>query len=61
MRREFEKAKDIATRRVREALNYALKRRAGLEVFLSDPEVQMDTNHLERANRPVRIGQKNWM
>ena len=31
------------------ALHYARERRAGLEVFLSDPDVSLDRNHLERA------------
>ena len=32
------------------ALNYALERRSGLEVFLDDPEVAIDTNHLRDHN-----------
>ena len=43
------------------ALNYALKRRAELSVFLTEPEVAIDTNHLERAIRPVALGRKNWL
>ena len=43
------------------ALIYAHKRRAALEVFLADPDVPIDTNHLERALRPIPIGRKNWM
>jgi hypothetical protein len=35
------------------ALAYARERRAGLEVFLADPDVPMDTNHLERALRVI--------
>ena len=31
------------------ALNYVLSREASLTVFLEDPDVQPDTNHLERA------------
>jgi transposase len=42
------------------ALNYARERRAGLEVFLSDPDVSPDTNHLERALRVIPMGRKNW-
>lgn len=38
------------------ALIYAHKRRAALEVFLADPEVPIDTNHLERALRPIPLG-----
>jgi transposase len=43
------------------ALNYALERREGLQVFLVDPEVPIDTNHVERAIRPITLGRKNWL
>ena len=43
------------------ALNYVLKREASLNVFLEDPGVQPDTNHLERALRPIPLGRKNWL
>src|SRR5690554_947710 len=43
------------------ALNYALSREASLMVFLKGPDVQPDTNHLERALRPIPMGKKNWM
>jgi transposase len=43
------------------ALSYALKRRAELSVFLADADVAIDTNHIERAIRPIAIGRKNWM
>ena len=43
------------------ALNYALERRPGLEVFLDDPGVAIDTNHLERALRPIPLGKRNWL
>ena len=42
------------------ALAYAMKREQALKVFLSDPEVPMDTNHLERALRVIPMGRKNW-
>ncbi|WP_031599582.1 transposase domain-containing protein, partial [Ferrovum myxofaciens] len=35
-------------------------REAGLRVFLNDPEVPPDTNHLERALRVIPMGKKNW-
>ena len=44
-----------------QAAEYALKREAALKVFLSDPDVPIDTNHLEREIRPVALGRKNWM
>jgi transposase len=44
-----------------QALGYVRERRLGLEVFLSDPEVPMDTNHLERALRVIPMGRRNWL
>jgi hypothetical protein len=43
------------------ALGYARSRVEELQVFLSDPEVPIDTNHLERALRPIPMGRKNWL
>lgn len=43
------------------ALAYAREREAGLKVYLDDPEVAMDTNHLERGLRPVPMGRRNWL
>jgi len=43
------------------AANYALERQEALTVFLENPNVPIDTNHLERQIRPVAIGRKNWL
>jgi hypothetical protein len=43
------------------AAAYALERKAGLEVFLGNPAVAIDTNHLERTLRPIPMGRKNWL
>lgn len=43
------------------ALKYAMSRRASLQVFLSDPDVPIDTNHLERGLRPIPMGKKNYL
>ena len=43
------------------ALNYIRERRDGLAVYLDDPDVPIDTNHLERALRVIPLGRKNWM
>lgn len=43
------------------AASYACERRTELSVFLSDPAVPLDTNHLERALRVVPMGRKNWL
>ena len=42
------------------ALNYVRERRLGLEIFLTDPDVPMDTNHLEHNLRAIPMGRKNW-
>ena len=46
---------------LRKALNYMLQRETSLRVFLEDPEVPMDTNHLERALRPIPMGRRSWL
>ncbi len=43
------------------AAAYALERKKGLEVFLSHPDVPLDTNHLERPLRVIPMGRKNWL
>ncbi len=43
------------------ALKYVMKRQVSLQVFLSDPDVAIDTNHLERALRPIPMGRRNWL
>lgn len=40
---------------------YALSREKELSVFLSDPDVPLDTTHLERALRVVPMGRRNWL
>lgn len=44
-----------------QALAYVRERRAGLEVFLTDPDVPIDTNHLERALRVIPMGRRSWL
>lgn len=43
------------------ALAYVAEREAALRVFLERPDVQMDTNHLERALRVIPLGRKNHL
>lgn len=43
------------------AVKYALSRTAELRVFLADPDVQPDTNHLESALRTIPMGRRNWL
>ncbi len=43
------------------ALAYVTKREAALRIYLNDPEVPMDTNHLERALRVIPMGRRNWL
>lgn len=44
-----------------EAACYALKRKNELKVFLEDPDVSIDTNHIERGLKPIPMGRKNWL
>jgi transposase len=51
----------LPSNRLTQALNYARERREALQVFLDDPDVAADTNHLERALRVIPMGRKNWL
>ena len=43
------------------ALAYVFERQSQLRVFLSNPDVPIDTNHLERALRVIPMGRKNYL
>lgn len=58
--RQFERQGLLPSNPFVQALAYARERRVGLEVFLTDPDVPIDTNHLERALRAIPMGRKNW-
>jgi len=59
--RQLQRADLTSSNPFTKTLAYVRERRAGLEVFLSDPDVPLDTNHLERALRVIPMGRKNWM
>ena len=42
------------------ALKYLGEREHSLRVFLADPTVPLDTNHVERGLRCIPMGKKNW-
>jgi len=44
-----------------EAVRYALARWTGLTRFLTDGRIELDTNPVERAIRPVSLGRKNHL
>ena len=43
------------------ALKYVSKREQSLREFIENPEIQIDTNHLERGLRPIPMGKKAWL
>jgi hypothetical protein len=59
--RQFERQSFTPTHPFIQALVYAKTRRLGLEVFVTDPDVPIDTNHLERALRVIPMGRKSWL
>jgi transposase len=59
--RQFEHQGLLPTNRFVKALAYARDKRVGLEVFLTDPDVPIDNNHVERRLRAIPMGRKNWM
>jgi hypothetical protein len=42
-----------------EAIRYALRPWTGLVLFLEDGRLELDTNTVERAIRPIALGRKN--
>jgi transposase len=42
-----------------EAIRYALRHWQGLMLFLEDGRLELDTNTIERAIRPIALGRKN--
>lgn len=58
---QFEAQGLLPSNPLTKALGYARERRCALEVYLNDPDVPIDTNHLERALRAVPMGRKNWL
>lgn len=58
---QFEAQGLLPSNPMTKALAYARERRLGLEVYLTDPDVPIDTNHLERALRAIPMGRRNWL
>ena len=46
---------------IRKAIQYAVTRKATLELFLSDPDIPLDTNFTENKVRGPKLGQRNWL
>ncbi len=61
LERELVASALLPTNPFTKAALYAMERKRGLEVFLTDPDVPIDTNHLERALRPIPMGRKAWL
>lgn len=59
--RSFDAQGLLPSNKLTQALAYALPRKAALQVYLDDPEVSIDTNHIERAIRPIAMGRRNWL
>jgi len=59
--RRFEAQGLLPSSPLTKALAYARERRCGLEVYLRDADVPIDTNHLEHALRAVPKGRTNWL
>ena len=51
----------VNTNPLSKALRYVANHREQMSVFLSDPDVPIDTNHVERNLRAIPLGRKNWL
>ena len=61
LRAELTNSALLPTNPLTMAASYAIQRQSGLEVFLTNPDVPIDTNHLERTLRVIPMGRKNWL
>jgi len=61
LKHELVEAALLPTNPFTKAANYPLDRQRGFEVYLSNPDVAIDTNHLERALRSIPMGRKSWL
>ena len=61
VQRQFDEQGFLPSSPLTKALAYVRERQAGLSIFLDDPDVPIDTNHLERALRVIPMGRKNWL
>jgi transposase len=46
---------------IAQAIRYALNRWVGLVRFLDDGRIEIDSNTVERAMRPIALGRKSWL
>jgi transposase len=61
LRAETKNGAFLPSNRFQKAAHYAIEREQGLRAYLEDPNVPIDTNHLEREIRPLPLGRKNWL
>ncbi|MFZ6693734.1 IS66 family transposase [Undibacterium sp. SXout20W] len=57
----FDERGFLPSNRFIDVLSYICECRAGVEVHLDDPDVVIDTNHLERALRFIPTGRKDGL
>jgi transposase IS66 family protein len=43
------------------AVSHTLTQWQSLEVYLQEPEIEIDNNLVENAIRPTALGKKNWL
>ena len=43
------------------AVSYTLAQWESLEVYLKEPEIEIDNNLVENAIRPTALGKENWL
>ena len=58
---QFERQGLLPSNPYTKALAYARTRCVELSVFLTDPDVPIDTNHIERNLRTIPMGRRNWL
>ena len=60
-REERQRMDLVASNPLSKALGYARNHEEQMQVFLNNPDVPIDTNHLERSLRCIPMGRENYM
>lgn len=61
LRKEAQDKSNLPSSPFMKGVSYSLDNETGLHQFLNNPEIPLDTNALERANKSVATGRKNWL
>ena len=61
LRKEAQDKSNLPSSPFMKGVSYSLDNETGLRQFLNNSEIPLDTNALERGNKAIATGRKNWL